>query len=222
MNQFIWGLFPYLVIVVFVVAHIYRYNTDQLNWSAQSSEFLEKKQLRLGSMLFHIGIIFALGGHLMGLLIPAETMVKIGLSDDLYHMLAFGVGGLVGILALIGILLLLMRRMTNVRVRAITTTGEYFMILLLTAVVVAGLYNTLTGSFLHPDYDYRDTISPWFRSLLVFSPDAELMRDVPLGFRVHIFLSFVLLLIWPFTRLVHVWSLPLESLKRSPVLYRKR
>ncbi len=222
MEQFLWGIFPYLMITVFVVVHIFRYNTSQLNWTAKSSEFLEKKTLRWGSMLFHIGIIFVFFGHVGGLLVPKSWLETVGVSESMYHASAVYGGGFAGVLTFVGVVILMSRRLSNKRVRATSDLSDNVTIVLLFLIVAVGLYNTLIGNSLNPDFDYRETVSPWVRGLFIFSPDASLMSDVPFGFKLHILLSLLLVGIWPFTRLVHVWSVPIAYIRRSPMIYRKR
>ncbi|CRK82223.1 respiratory nitrate reductase subunit gamma [Neobacillus massiliamazoniensis] len=222
MLQFLWVIFPYLMLTIFIVGHIYRYNVDQLSWTAKSSEFLEKKHLKWGSMLFHIGILFVFVGHVGGLLIPKSLMESLGVSESMYHAGAVYGGGLAGIITLLGILILLNRRLTNKRVRLTSDTSDLITVILIFLIILIGIYNTLIGNRLHPHFDYRETISPWFRGLLTFVPDPSLMKGVPLGFQLHILISFALIGIWPFTRLVHVWSVPLSYFKRRYIIYRKR
>jgi len=220
--QFLWVIFPYLMITIFIVGHIYRYNVDQLSWTAKSSEFLEKKTLKWGSMLFHIGILLVSVGHIVGLLVPKSLLESLGVSESLYHSGAVYVGGLAGIITLIGILILLNRRLTNKRVRITSDTSDIITVILIFLIIIVGIYNTFIGTRLYSDFDYRETISPWFRGLLTFVPNPSLMRGVPLGFQLHILISFALIGIWPFTRLVHVWSVPLTYFKRGYIIYRKR
>ena len=222
MLQFLWVIFPYLMITIFIVGHIYRYNVDQLSWTAKSSEFLEKKTLKWGSMLFHIGILLVSVGHIVGLLVPKSLLESLGVSESLYHSGAVYVGGLAGIITLIGILILLNRRLTNKRVRITSDTSDIITVILIFLIIIVGIYNTFIGTRLYSDFDYRETISPWFRGLLTFVPNPSLMRGVPLGFQLHILISFALIGIWPFTRLVHVWSVPLTYFKRGYIIYRKR
>ena len=222
MLQFLWVIFPYLMITIFIVGHIYRYNVDQLSWTAKSSEFLEKKTLKWGSMLFHIGILLVSVGHIVGLLVPKSFLESLGVSESLYHSGAVYVGGLAGIITLIGILILLNRRLTNKRVRITSDTSDIITVILIFLIIIVGIYNTFIGTRLYSDFDYRETISPWFRGLLTFVPNPSLMRGVPLGFQLHILISFALIGIWPFTRLVHVWSVPLTYFKRGYIIYRKR
>lgn len=221
-QQFLWVIYPYLMLCLFIVGHLYRYVTDQYGWTAQSSEFLEKKFLRWGSLLFHWGIIFALLGHFSGLLLPKRTLESFGVTEELYHAGAIYAGGIAGIAALIGIVLLVFRRTTQPRIRITSGTLDLLVVILLLVVIVLGLSVTLGFNLLVGDFDYRETISPWFRGLLLLRPDPGLMVDVPLFFKLHVLSAFTLFGLWPFTRLVHVWSLPLNYLHRSYIVYRNR
>ncbi|MGD8190988.1 respiratory nitrate reductase subunit gamma [Brevibacillus ginsengisoli] len=221
-NQFLWIIYPYLMLTTFLVVHIYRYNTDQLAWTAKSSEFLEKKSLKWGSMLFHIGIVFVFFGHVGGLLIPKTVMESLGVSEHLYHMGAVYGGGLAGIMTLAGITILFLRRLNVKRVRAISSASDILVAVLLLVNVAMGVYNTLGYNLFVGGFDYRETIAPWLRGLITFRPDASLMADVPLFFKLHVILSFAVFGIWPFTRLVHVWSVPVAYFKRSYIVYRSR
>ncbi len=116
-NQFWWIIYPYLVLTVFVVGHIYRYNSDQFGWTAKSSEFMEKNTLKWGSILFHVGILMVLGGHVVGLLIPKSWTEALGMTEEMYHTGAIFGGGLAGIITLAGIMILLFRRVNVKRVR---------------------------------------------------------------------------------------------------------
>lgn len=221
LNQFLWVIYPYLTIAIFVVGHFYRYNTDQLGWTSKSSEFLENKTLRWGSILFHVGILMVLGGHILGLMIPKSMTEKIGLTEHMYHQMALTVGGVAGIITIAGISILLFRRLNNTRVRKNSSFTDILIAILIFTEVAIGVYNTL-GYNLFVGYDYRETISPWLRGFLMFKPDPSLMKDVPLFFQIHVLFGFTIFALWPFTRLVHVWSLPLEYFKRSYIIYRSR
>ena len=221
-NQFFWVIFPYMMIAVTIIGHIFRFNTDQINWSAKSSEFLEKKNLRWGSILFHYGVIFVFFGHVLGLLVPKAFLRQIGLSDELYHFTAVYFGGTAGLVAIIGLILLLLRRYGNQRISKTSNFADKFVIILLFLVVAFGIYNTIFHNLLVGNFDYRSTISPWFRSLFIFAPNPELMSNVPLTYKIHIILAFAIFGIWPFTRLVHIWSIPINFIKRSKIIYRQR
>lgn len=219
-ENFFWVSFPYIMLTMFVVGHIYRYNTDQFGWSAKSSEFLEKKQLKWGSILFHYGIIFVFFGHVAGILIPKALYDAIGVTTHMYHIGAVWIGGLAGIATIIGILLLMIRRFTVKRIFIHSTYRDILVLVLLTLIIVSGFVNTVWYTGRGVAFEYRETISPWFRGILILNPMPELMRGVPMGFQIHIISAFLLFGIWPFTRLVHVWSLPLEYLNRRFVVYR--
>ncbi|MEH7107062.1 respiratory nitrate reductase subunit gamma [Bacillus sp. JJ1764] len=215
-----WVTFPYIMLTMFVIGHIYRYNVDQFGWSAKSSEFLEKKQLKWGSLLFHYGILFVFFGHVAGILIPKALYDSVGITDHMYHFGAVWIGGLAGIATIIGILLLMVRRITVKRIYIHSTFRDFLVLVLLTLTIVTGFVNTVWYTGRGVAFEYRDTISPWFRGILSLNPVPELMVGIPVGFQIHVVSAFFLFGIWPFTRLVHVWSLPLEYLNRKYVVYR--
>ncbi len=220
-NQFIWVILPYIALTIFIFGHIYRYNHDQLGWTSKSSELLEKRMLRLGSNLFHFGIIFVFFGHVAGLLVPIAVYESLGISEEAYHVVAL-IGGIpAGLAAVAGLIILSYRRITVRRIIATSTKGDYVAVLLLTIVALSGLSATLLN--IDPKgFDYRTTIGPWLRGILSFRADASLLADVPLWFKIHMVAAMGIFAVWPFTRLVHVFSMPLRYLTRSYVVYRKR
>ncbi|AVQ33771.1 respiratory nitrate reductase subunit gamma [Staphylococcus muscae] len=220
-NQFLWVIFPYLCLAIFVIGHIARYKFDQFSWTAKSSEFIEKKQLKWGSLMFHLGIIPVFFGHVVGLLIPAHWLESVGVNNHLYHIGAVYIGSIFGIITLIGMFLLTARRVTKQNVRRLSSASDIFVNFLLLTIVFVGCYATLVTNATVPDFDYRQTISIWFRGLFMLSPDASLMVNVPLAFKLHVLLGFTIMACWPFTRLVHVWSVPLTYASRSYIIYRK-
>lgn len=220
-NQFLWVIFPYVCIAVFIVGHIFRYRHDQFGWTAKSSEFIEKKQLMIGSLLFHVGIIPVILGHVAGLGIPKEWTRAIGISDHMYHMGAVWGGGFFGVVTLAGMFILTARRFSNKNVRKLSSTSDLIVNSLLLFIVFIGVYSSLVTNNVNPGFDYRDSISVWFRSLLIFRPEAGYMAAVPLAFKMHILSGFLIFAMWPFTRLVHVWSVPLNYAGRSYILYRR-
>ncbi|WP_458118017.1 respiratory nitrate reductase subunit gamma [Bacillus sp. PK6-026] len=220
-EQILWVILPYIVITIFIGGHIYRYQHDQFGWTAKSSEMLEKKKLALGSSLFHWGIFFVIGGHVMGILIPESLYQALGVSEHMYHKIAIGFGLPAGIASLSGLIILTYRRFTDKRIRKTSSAGDFITLVALLFVMTTGL----AATFLNIDskgFDYRTTISPWFRNIFLFKPDAGLMASVPLWFKLHIMMGYVIFIVWPFTRLVHVFSMPLKYLTRSYVVYRKR
>ncbi|HLR07730.1 MAG TPA: respiratory nitrate reductase subunit gamma [Bacillota bacterium] len=221
MDGVLWGVIPYIVITIFIGGHIYRYQTDQFGWTTKSSEFLEKKQLKLGSLLFHWGIIFVFGGHVLGIIIPVEFYNALGITEQMYHLVAITFGIPAGVAAFAGVVLLGYRRMNINRVKATTSPGDWIALLFIFLAVVTGLVAT----FLNVDsqgFDYRTTIAPWFRGLFVFNVQPELMASVPIWFKIHIYSTFALYVVWPFTRLVHAFSFPVRYLRRSYVIYKRK
>ncbi|EGQ26539.1 respiratory nitrate reductase subunit gamma [Mammaliicoccus sciuri] len=220
-SQFLWVIFPYICMAVFIVGHIFRYRNDQFGWTAKSSEFIEKKQLMIGSLLFHIGIFPVILGHVAGLGIPMEWTRAMGISDHMYHLGAVWGGGFFGVVTLVGMIILTSRRFTKSNVRKLSSTSDLIVNSLLLFIVFIGVYSSLITNNITPGFDYRATISVWFRSLLIFQPEAAYMAAVPIAFKLHILTGFLIFAMWPFTRLVHVWSVPLNYVGRSYILYRK-
>lgn len=202
--ELIFTVFPYACLVTFVVGHSYRYVTDHFAWNAHSSEFLEKKFLFWGSVLFHGGIVLTFVGHAGGLLIPQRYYDLFGIDSQMHLAIAHWMGEVVGIAAFLGCVLLLWRRITNRRVRAAGTFNDVITLGALTTVVGIGVYNVFFGH-----YNVLDSVAPWIRGIVTFTPDAELLRPVPLSFKIHVTVAWALLGFSPFSRLVHIWSLPL-------------
>ncbi len=224
MSDFLWVVVPYICLTVFVVGHFWRYRYDKFGWTTRSSQLYESRLLRIGSPLFHFGMLGVVGGHVIGLLIPRAWTEAVGIDDELYHRVAV-VGGLAaGLMALVGMAILIYRRRTVGPVFSATTVMDKAMYAVLAVVVVLGMWNTIAGSIfsLGGEYNYREGVSVWYRSFLAFRPQPELMADAPLGFQLHALAAFTLFALWPFTRLVHVFSAPLGYLTRPYIVYRSR
>ena len=219
-TQFIWGVFPYICLVVMIVGTLFRYQDDQLRWTSKSSELLEKKLLIVGSVSFHIGLLFVLLGHILGLLIPIQVYNAIGISSALYHSVAIAIGGLMGLIALVGISILLYRRIAVECVRRDSDPSDYVVDGLLWIVVLTGVAFTLGYNLLSGPYEYRSTVGVWVRSIFTLHVDVSLMASAPLILQAHVVLAFLLFGISPFTRLIHVYSFPVAYLTRAPLLYR--
>jgi nitrate reductase gamma subunit len=209
--------FPYLALATFVVGHTYRYVTDAFGWNARSSELLDKESLKTGITVFHWGILLTLVGHTGGLLIPQSLYDAVGIDGQTHTRIAYYSGWLVGAAAFVGSLLLLRRRLRRPRVRASTTMNDWITLLLLVWVIGAGLYNV---AFEH--FYVLDTIAPWIRGIVTLRPDPTLMRDAPLSYKVHILSALALLGFSPFSRLVHIWSVPVTYLFRRYIVFRRR
>jgi nitrate reductase gamma subunit len=158
----------------------------------------------------------------MGLLVPASVTAKIGISEHLYHATAVWGGTITGLMLVAGLALLIARRIVNGRVRRTTTTTDKALYAALALMVALGMTATVGTNLLGDGYDYRDTIAVWFRGIFWLSPDSHLMTEAPLVYQLHEIGGFLFLALWPFTRLVHVWSAPIAYLWRPYVVYRAR
>lgn len=221
MDLLLWGVFPYIILTIFILGHIYRYQKDQFGWTSKSSEFLEKKQLRIGSLLFHWGILFVFGGHVLGLIIPVQLYNALGVTEHMYHIVAISFGMPAGISAFVGIFLLTYRRINVKRIKATTSPSDWVALVFILLAIGSGLIAT-TLNVDSQGFDYRTTIAPWLRGLFIFNVQPELMASVPVWFKIHIYCTFALYVVWPFTRLVHAFSFPVRYLKRNYVIYKKR
>ncbi|RKQ37233.1 respiratory nitrate reductase subunit gamma [Oceanobacillus halophilus] len=221
MDLLLWGIFPYIVLTLFIGGHIYRYQKDQFGWTTKSSEFLEKKRLRIGSLLFHWGIIFVFGGHVLGLIIPIGLYNALGITEHMYHIVAISFGLPAGIAAFVGIALLTYRRLSVKRIMATSSTSDWVSLIFILLAIMTGLIATSLNIDSN-GFDYRTTIAPWLRGLFVFNVQPELMATVPIWFKIHIYSTFALYVVWPFTRLVHAFSFPIRYLRRNYVIYKRR
>lgn len=217
MSLFLWVIYPYIALTVMVVGLIYRYDADPFGWTARSSELLEKAKLMWGSNLFHWGIIFAFFGHVAGILVPLAFYRLTHVPDEFYHLNALAAGGLAGTATLVGLFILAVRRLGVRRIWRTSSTGDIVALALLIATAIPGMITTA-----YHNYEYRLTVGPWFRGLLTFHPDPNLMVGVPLRLQVHILLAMLTFAVTPFTRLVHLFSLPIAYLRRAPIQYRLR
>ena len=223
LDVLLWGVLPYVMVVVLVGGTIWRYRYDKFGWTTRSSELYESRLLRIGSPLFHFGLLVVIIGHVIGLLIPASWTEAVGLSEAGYHVQALLLGGIAGFCTLVGVGILIYRRRTTGPVFMATTRNDKAMYVVLVAAIVAGLATTLLGTgVLGEQHSYRETVSPWFRSLFVLRPDIAAMSESGLGFQVHTLIGMVLFTIWPFTRLVHAFTAPLGYLFRPYIVYRSR
>lgn len=224
MNVFLWVIVPYVCLAVFVVGHFWRYRYDKFGWTTRSSQLYEDRLLRLGSPLFHFGMLGVVGGHVIGLLVPRSWTDAVGIDDHLYHVIAVAGGLVAGLMALVGMAILIYRRRTVGPVFSATTPMDKVMYAVLGLAIVFGMWNTIAGSIftIGGEYNYREGVSVWYRSFLEFQPQPELMADAPLGFQLHALSAFALFALWPFTRLVHVFSAPVGYLNRPYIVYRSR
>ena len=225
-DNFLWGAFPWLAIAAFFVGIFWRWRSDQFGWTTHSSQIYESKLLRLTSPLFHWGMVFVVIGHLMGLAFPKSWTQAVGISDHAYHLLATIPGSIAALAVLLGFAGLLYRRLKNRSVFLSTSTSDKVMYALLGLALVSGSFATFTLQLFDlagtGGYDYRETISPWLRQLLIFNIQPDLMASAPWQFKVHVLCGFTIIAVWPFTRLVHAFSAPVGYVTRPYVVYRSR
>ena len=221
-NQFFFGIYPYIAITVFFLGSLLRYDRDQYTWKASSSQLLSKKDMRLGSNLFHIGIIALFFGHLMGLLTP-HWAYHFMMSAGTKQMVAMTAGGIFGLTCLVGMILLIRRRMLDARIRATSQPTDLPILLILFVQLVLGLL-TIPFSAQHMDGSSMLALASWAQHLVTFQGDAaSFVMGEAFIFKIHLFLGLTIFLVFPFTRLVHVWSVPIQYLtRRGYQIVRKR
>ncbi|MGA4843683.1 respiratory nitrate reductase subunit gamma [Streptomyces sp. G45] len=217
----LWGVLPYLVLVLFAAGTAWRYRYDRFGFTTRSSQLHESRLLRVASPLFHYGLLFVFAGHVVGLVVPESFTERVRVHEWLYHANALAVGGAAGIVTTVGLGLLVYRRLRTPAVRSGSLRGDRLLHPLLLAVLLAGLAATATTTSAHP-YDYRLGVSVWFRSLFALDPDVDAMADAPLAFQLHTALGLALFALWPFSRLVHAFAAPLGYAVRPYVVYRSR
>lgn len=223
MDLLLWAVVPYLTALTLIGGLIWRYRYDQFGWTTRSSQLYESRLLRIASPLFHYALFVVLAGHLMGLLIPKAWTDRV-VSQHTYHLVALTAGGVAGVATLVGIAMLIYRRRTSGPVFLATTRNDKLMYVVLGGVIVLGLLATFTGGRTPSgaEHNYRETVSIWFRSLLVLQPNVEAMDAATIQFKIHILVGLALFALLPFTRLVHAFTVPLHYLFRPYIVYRSR
>ncbi len=219
---FWWVVLPYISFAIFIVGHIWRWRYDQFGWTSRSTQLQEKRLLKWGSPLFHYGTFAAIGGHILGILIPESWTEAVGIPESAWHWLSAVAGTVAAVLVIAGIIILAFRRNVFPRVRASTSAVDWLALIVLLVVVVLGVAPTVGINLLGSHYDYRPTVAVWFRSLFVLNPDVHLISHAPLIYQVHATAAWFIFAIWPFTRLVHAWSYPLFFLWRPFIVHRSR
>jgi nitrate reductase gamma subunit len=214
LHQFFFGYFPYVALAIFVLGSALRYDRDQYSWKADSSQLLSKKGMRVGSNLFHIGIIFLFFGHFVGLLTP-EWVYHPFMTPGFKQVMAMTAGGIFGTLCLIGLVMLLSRRLTNKRIRATSHFADIMILVVLLVQLVLGLI-TIPFSAQHLDGSSMIALANWAQHIVTFrSGAAAFIVNEAWVFKLHLLLGMSIFVLFPFTRLVHIWSVPLKYLARS-------
>jgi nitrate reductase gamma subunit len=210
----LFGVYPYIALAVFLIGSLIRFDTDQYGWRSKSSQLLRRKQLIVGSVLFHVGILGILLGHGVGLLTPVALFEFLGISHTFKQMMAIVVGGICGSACFIGLVMLLHRRLFDGRIRKTSSFSDIAVLLILFAQLSLGMA-TIPLSLGHLDGHMMVQFMNYVQGIVTLRPQPELIAGVPLIFKLHMFLGFTIFLIFPFTRLVHVWSAPIGYLFRS-------
>ena len=205
-NTFLFGIYPYIAIAVFLVGSLARFETEQYTWKSDSSQFLSNAQLRLASNLFHLGILGILAGHFVGLLTPMPVWHALGVTPAATQMLAIVAGGIFGLMCLAGLAMLIVRRFAVPRVRATTRTMDWVVLWLLLAQLLLGLAS-IPVSAGHLDGGEMVKLMTWAQHIVTFQGDAAgYVAGVAPVFKLHLVLGLTIFLVFPFSRLVHIWS----------------
>ncbi|ADJ22743.1 respiratory nitrate reductase, gamma subunit [Hyphomicrobium denitrificans ATCC 51888] len=213
-NSAVFGWYPYFCLTIFLLGSLVRFDREQYTWKTGSSQLLRKSQLRWGSNLFHVGILMIFAGHFVGLLTPIWVFDFLGVSHTFKQGLAITAGGIAGIACFIGITLLAHRRLFDPRIRATSSFSDTAILLILWVQLSLGL-STIVVSLDHMDGHEMVKFMDWAQGILTFQPSAaHYVADVHPVFKAHLFLGMTIFLLFPFTRLVHVWSAPIWYLGR--------
>ncbi len=209
-NTLVFGIYPYIALVVLALGSIIRYDREPYTWRSGSSQLLRRRQLVMGSVLFHLGVLIVFFGHLGGLLTPIVLFDMVGVSHEFKQIMAIVIGGVAGTFALIGATMLAHRRLFDVRIRATSSFGDNAIILLLWLQLVLGLA-TIPLSMGHLDGGEMVRFMSWAQGIFTFNFAASsFIADAHPIFKLHIFLGLTIFLVFPFTRLVHMLSVPLR------------
>jgi nitrate reductase gamma subunit len=222
LNQALFGFYPYIALSVFLVGSLLRFDRDQYTWRSGSSQLLRRRLLFVGSNLFHIGILGILAGHFVGLLTPHSVYTAMGLSVPAKQLLAMSVGGIFGAMCFVGASLLIYRRLADPRIRATSSAMDIAILLLVYLQLTLGLSSILVSAR-HLDGSEMLKLANWAQRILTLRGGAAArIADVPIIFKLHLALGMTLFVLFPFSRLVHIWSAPLAYIGRPYQLVRRR
>ena len=204
-NTLLFGVYHYVCLVVLLIGSLIRFDRDPYTWKSDSSQMLRKRQLRLGSNLFHYGVIIVILGRFAGFLAP-DWAVDWALSPVAHQLLAMVVGGIAGLVGIVGLTILIARRLGDPRIRLNSRKWDIAVVLMLWLRLALGLLTVPLSAF-HMDGVLFETLTSYLKSVVTLdSGAAALMAEVPLPYKLHILLGFSLFLVSPFTRMIHIWS----------------
>ncbi len=224
LHDFLYGVYPYIALSIFILGSILRFDREQYTWKSDSSQLLSKAGLRLGSNLFHVGIIAVFFGHAVGLLTPHHFFLSLGVSDMTHQMVAIWAGSIFGGLGLLGGAILWHRRMLNKRISVTSRGTDKFILSWLLVTLLLGL-STIPVSLGHAhegNPGVMIALAEWAQSIVHLRPNPALLENVDTVFKVHLFFGMTVFLVFPFTRLVHVWSAPVGYLGRPYQVVRSK
>ncbi|MFZ1639837.1 MAG: respiratory nitrate reductase subunit gamma [Candidatus Contendobacter sp.] len=223
LDTLLFGVYPYLAGTVFLLGSLARFDRDQFTWKAHSSQILSNQNMRLASNLFHVGIILLFFGHFFGMLTPPEILHALGVSASAKQVLAVVAGSIFGLMCFVGLTMLVRRRLTDPRVRATSTKMDIFILLLLYVQLILGLL-TVPLSLMHLDGGNMLLLMSWARNIVTFDPAEAIAAVAPIGFlfKLHMVLGMTVFLVFPFSRLVHIWSAPVTYPARPYQVVRQR
>jgi nitrate reductase gamma subunit len=222
-DSFAFGIYPYIAMAIMFIGSWIRYDREQYTWKTSSSQIMEKKQLRKGSIAFHIGVIAIFFGHFAGLLMPKSVWHVLGITTEMKQLIAMGVGGFFGLICFYGLTILIIRRLTNPRVRANSSTMDIAILLVLYAQLILGLLSIFV-SMGHLDGAEMLKLMAWAQNTMTFQSAAavEAISGVHWIFKVHVFLGMTIFVLFPFSRLVHMLSVPVQYVRRQHQIVRQR
>jgi len=217
LHQLVFGVFPYIALATFVLGSWIRFDHEQYTWKSDSSQLLSKRYMRFASNVFHIGIIGIFFGHLVGLLTPHWVFLALGISDAAHQAMAIYVGGTFGLMVIIGGSILWLRRLFNPRVRAASRWMDINILGWLVATAAVGMASIFwsMGHAEQKDFTVMLRLTEYVQSLVILQPNPELLRNIDMVYKLHIFFGLSVFLFFPFTRLVHIWSVPVGYLFRA-------
>jgi len=222
LNQALFGFYPYVALSVFLIGSLVRFDREQYTWRSGSSQLLRRRLLFVGSNCFHVGVLFILAGHFVGLLTPHEVYTAMGLSVAAKQLLAMVSGGVFGLLCFLGLTLLIYRRLVDPRIRATSSVMDIAILLLLYAQLILGLSSIVVSAH-HLDGSEMLVLAEWAQRIVTLRAGAaELIAAVHPIFKLHILLGMTIFLLFPFSRLVHIWSAPVSYVWRPYQVVRRR
>lgn len=219
---FFFGIYPYIALAVCVLGCWARFDLSQYTWKTGSSQMLSGAKMRLASNLFHVGILVVLMGHLFGLLTP-HAIYEHFVTTEQKQLLAMTVGGIFGVISLVGLVILTQRRFTDPRIAATSSLGDKVLLIILATQLVLGLL-TIFASMQHMDGSQMVKLAAWAQHLTIFDPvyAAQQVEGASFIYRIHMVLGITIILITPFTRLIHIISAPIWYIGRRYQIVRQK